>query len=161
MKLWKQLPWMKPEILQAMKKRDKLLKKAMKLTTGNTKRSTEWDSYRKARNEVVWMINRSKKEFYTESIVGSKGNSSKMWKSVNNILNRDKKSAAPRNIKVSGSDCSDPTEIAQAFCDFFANITTKYKSNLTPHHTDFRKLKQFTTMKLSGVPQFQISMTTK
>ena len=99
----------------------------MKSTTDNKKRSKEWDSYRKARNEVVWMINRSKREFYTESIVGSKGTSSKMWKSVNNILNRDKKSAAPRNINVNGSDCSDPNEIAH----FFANITTKYKSNLT------------------------------
>ena len=149
-KLCSQPPWMKPEILQAMKKRDKLLKEAMKSTTDNKKRSKEWKSYRKARNEVVWMINRSKREFYTESIVGSKGNSSEMWKSVNNILNRDKKSAAPRNIKVNGSDCSDPTEIAQAFCDFFANITTRYKSNLTPHQTDFRKVKQFTTVKVSG-----------
>ncbi|CAB3993520.1 Hypothetical predicted protein [Paramuricea clavata] len=98
-KLWRQPPWMKPEILSILKKRDRLLKEAINGSGKANRNTKEWRHYRKVRNEVVWLINRSKREFYRSSIEENEGHRGKMWNSTNGILKHDKKSSSPRSIK--------------------------------------------------------------
>jgi hypothetical protein len=50
-----------------------------------------------------------------------------MWKSINNILKRDKKLAASRLIKVNGEDVKDSHMIAESFCNYFSNIANVFR----------------------------------
>ena len=77
-KLWRQPPWMTPQILSAMREHD-----AIKTSGKQNRNSNEWPCYRKARSEVLWKINRSKHEFYRASIKENEGQPGKMWKSIN------------------------------------------------------------------------------
>lgn len=91
-KRWRQQKWMKLEILQDMKKRDKLLQLARNSCDKECKTTAEWKSYRKVRNEIVWAINRNKREHYLTCLEENNKNSKKMWESIDNILRRNKKS---------------------------------------------------------------------
>ena len=75
---------MKPEILSAMKNRDCLLQKAIKIPGKSNRNTEEWrlSTRRAAPNRVMWEINRSKREYYIKSIEDSKGKPDKMWKSI-------------------------------------------------------------------------------
>ena len=81
-------------------------------------------------------INRSKRdlpEFYRTSIEENEEaeeQPGKMWKSINDIMRRDKKSAVSRMIKVNGKDIKDSRMIAESFCNYFSNITNDFRSKV-------------------------------
>ena len=130
-----------------MKDRDHLLQKAITISGKSNRNTEEWRQYRAARNRVVWEINRSKREYYIKSIEDSKGKPDKMWKSINNILNGNKKSPPLRSIKVDEVEVEDPSAIAESFCNYFANITAKFNIKKPSTNTCFTKLKEFVKSK--------------
>ena len=107
-------------------------------------------------------FNRCKREFYRASIEESKGQPSKMCKSINEILKRDKKSSAPRMIRVDGwRDIKDSLGIAESFCGYFSNIAAKYRLKSPSIKPGFKKLKQFIEERLHHDTRFQIPNVTE
>ena len=63
-------------------------------------------------------------------------------------------------INIDGYKTTDPSEITTAFCNFFANITTEYRSSTATGQPDFVKVEKLLKEKLNGIPQFIIPMVT-
>ena len=113
-KRFSQPGWMSSEIRDAMNKRDKLLKQA------NLDR-TKLIDYRLARNVVVHMIKKAKRDHLIEVLSKNGSNASAVWKLYNNI-------AKPKDFKnppmvVNGTTLSEHCDIANAFNEYFVNIS--------------------------------------
>ena len=75
--------WLSPKILQLMKSRDHLLKKA--------KRSNDpldWSALRRAEITVTTAIRTAKKNFFYESFRESRGNSKKLWSALKDLTGK-------------------------------------------------------------------------
>ena len=110
------VPWMTKELADLMKDRDYHHKKARGLKSGY-----HWNMFCKLRNEVRSNIKKSKSTYYINLINESKGNSSKLWKAVNEAL-PDHPSNPITSLNHNGMSVTSSTGIASAFDDFFTNI---------------------------------------
>ena len=60
------------------------------------------------------------------------------WKTLNNLLGRNKKSKLPDFFKdTDGNKITDSNEIANNFNDFFTNIGTKSADKITPPDSNY------------------------
>ena len=60
------------------------------------------------------------------------------WKTLNNVLGRNKKSKLPDFFKdTDGNKITDSNEIADNFNDFFTNIGTKLADKITPPDSNY------------------------
>ena len=71
-------PWMNYEILEKIKLKNKLWSKVTKVK--NCSRTQE---YKKVRNEVTSLINKSKQDYYKNSFEKCKNDSKKIWGKIN------------------------------------------------------------------------------
>ena len=54
------------------------------------------------------------------------------WKILNEVVNGKRSSKKPPHFfKINGQDVSDPTEIANHFCDYFTNIGPNLANKIT------------------------------
>jgi predicted RNase H-like nuclease len=79
-----QVPWMNSKISEAMQDRDYHHRKAVK-----SNKTYHWNMYKKLRNFVNKAVKSAKSKYYCELIEQSKGDSSRIWKVVNEVLSRD------------------------------------------------------------------------
>ena len=101
-------PWLSDEILHLMNVRN-MKQKALKLNRHNIILQQE---YKILKTRVKNMLSVARNEFYKEKLNNSKGNSSAMWKLLNELIpNKDKNSS---NVSL-----DNKTEL---FNDFFANV---------------------------------------
>ena len=139
-------PWMNDKIAEAMRHRNYPLRKAQ---TSNS--TYHWGMYRKLRNFVNREIKSSKSNYYCNLIEEGKGDSSLVWKAVNEASSRNVSSSIPQCILSSGVQYTDPKSIATALNDYFAsvgrlleekvsqslNYVNPVKLNVTEPATDF------------------------
>ena len=78
--------------------------------------------YRKLRNFVNREINSSKSNHYCNLTEESKGDSSMIWKAVNEASSRNVSSSIPQCIISSGVQYTDPKSIAKTLNDYFASV---------------------------------------
>ena len=90
-------PWMNNKIAEAMRDRNYHLRKAQKSNS-----TYHWGMYRKLRNFVNREIKSSKSNYYCNLIEESKGDSSMVWKAVNEASSRNVSSSIPQYIIASG-----------------------------------------------------------
>ena len=83
-----------------MYRRDHLHSKAIKYSAQSL-----WDEYRKLRNYITYLINKSKRVFFTTRIQQSKGNLGQMWHTLNEALN--KPSISNSSINLSPDNVND------------------------------------------------------
>ena len=76
----KQAPWMTREVLQHLHRRDSLLKKA-KISA----LPADWEIYKIARNKATNAIKSAKTKFYNNCFEESKGNASRIWKTIKSL----------------------------------------------------------------------------
>ena len=74
-------PWLTRELLESIKTKNKLYKK---LVNNTTKTDTDWIHYKKYKNKLTHLIEQSKRKYFKMKIINSKGNSKKLWKTINN-----------------------------------------------------------------------------
>ena len=110
-------PWMNNKIAEAMRDRNYHLRKAQKSNS-----TYHWGMYRKLRNFVNREIKSSKSNYYCNLIEESKGDSSMVWKAVNEASSRNVSSSIPQYIISSGVQCNDPKSIAKALDNYFASV---------------------------------------
>ena len=110
-------PWMNNKIAEAMRDRNYHLRKAQK-----TNSTYHWRMYRKLRNFVNREIKSSKSNHYCNLIEEGKGDSSMIWKAVNEASSRNVSSSIPQCIISSGVQYTDPKSIATTLNDYFASV---------------------------------------
>ena len=136
--------WMSPEILDAMKCRDR------HKSVGNDTEYKIW------RNKVIKLINNSKKAQYQTFIDNNKGNPGSIYKIFQEVgagkgLHRQ---STVKSVKVGDTHIEDSTEMANEFSNFFVNIASKLKEPVINTHHD--KLREFCRAKLPAGTKFVI-----
>lgn len=109
--------WMNNKINEAMKDRDFHHRRAVK-----TNSAYHWSNYRRLRNLVNRKIKSAKSKYYCELIKEAKGDSSKIWKAVNEASSRNVKSSSPTCIMADGVQLTSPSSIATAMNIYFSSI---------------------------------------
>ena len=99
-------PWVSPDIVKLMYRRDFLHKKAV-----SSKDQTLWKEYQRARNNVNAAITLAKTRYYDDAIDHNKNNPRMMWKKINELI-RDKKKNVSCNHGIS----------AYSFNEYFSKV---------------------------------------
>lgn len=83
----------------------------------------------------------TKNKYFHEVFMSQRGDMKKTWRTINDTLNRNKKkNEFPKEFQVNNESITDPTNIANHFNDFFANIGTHLSNNieLNDHTQSFK-----------------------
>ena len=73
-----------------------------------------WSSYAKQRNRVTKLIRNAIQDQYKEIVENSKGDPKKMWKTINNALNKDRQSTVLSNINEGGKVLTKDLDLLEA-----------------------------------------------
>ena len=142
--------WITPDILDAMKCRDR------HKSLGNENEFKYW------RNKVANMIRKAKQEKYQTYIETNKGKPGSIYKLFQEVGAgkdcRNQSEIGSVNTE-EGSYTEDPSEIANMFNDFFVNAASKLKEPINPSNHD--KLKEFCNGKISNDTTFEIPSVNK
>ena len=118
--------WFDGEILEEIRKRDKLHKKYK-----NYKLEEDGVQYRSSRNKVQTLINTKKQKYIQNSLEENKRNSKKLWKNLKNLgLPSKIKSNSKINLNIDGKLNSNDADIADHFNSFFSTLAAKLVEKL-------------------------------
>ena len=79
------------------------------------------------------MIKNAKRAYYEKKIDAAKNNQKATWKLINEVINkRTRSSSLPSRFKTGSSSLTDPKDIANSFCKYFATIGSELASKI-PH----------------------------
>ena len=121
-------PWITQGLLKSIKTKDKLYKKYINKPTTENK-----IKYTKYRNHLNILLRVSKKSHITSEIETNKFNMKNTWKTLNNVLGRNKQTRLPDFFKDNdGNKITDSSEIASNFNSFFTNIGTNLAEKISP-----------------------------
>ena len=140
------LPWMNSQISDSMKERDWAHRKARKSNSAR-----HWSMYAKLRNKVNGLVRTSKSKYYCDMIEEAKGDSDKVWKTVNKACNRNSSSESIQCIISDGVQHITSQSIASSMNSFFASIGRILASRI---QTPVLNLKS-----ISKHPLFQFELT--
>ena len=111
-------PWVTPGILKSISKKNQYYKKFLK-----TKNTFWYQRYKLYRDILNRLIRKSKNNFQSAYFEKFKNNSKKIWKGINNLLNKSSnKSSEDINLNINGNLVNDKTKVANHFNEFFTGI---------------------------------------
>ena len=128
------MPWMTKALLVSTRKKNKLYKRFM------AKRNPTRESrYKKYKNKLIHLIKAAKKAYYEKRFDAIKNNQKATWKLINEVINkRMPPSSLPSSFKTGSCTLTDPKDIANSFCKFFANIGPELASKIPNLNVSFR-----------------------
>ena len=95
----------------------------------------EWNTFKRARNNVNNAIKNAKKSYYLNSFTACDGNSRKTWELINEVTGRKSEKAIINELEFEDKKLPDSTEIAEDFNKFFAKIGPKLSENIEDNDT--------------------------
>ena len=129
----KESPWMTTDILQSIRKRDRLKLKAKK-----SKSLVDWEKYKKARNNVTNNIRQAKRNFISTNIESAVGDVKKVWKTLRYLAPEKKADNGASSIKINDSYVHGQ-EMSNAFNEYFSKIGKtlhkNFPANVKKRHT--------------------------
>ena len=132
-------PWITPEILKSIKKRDKLLRLYIKSKEINRKEELHTE-YKKLRNKIVTSIRNSKKKHFQNYFTENAKDIRKTWTGIKNIINiRTSTKGQPTSILIDNEMETDPTKIAEGFNVYFSSIAEKLQQDISFGDNNFSK----------------------
>ena len=136
--------WLSDEILTAPKEGDRLKKK---LEKGRIQRM----SFTAARNKVVRLIEKAKKEAVINEIDNSKLNSRVLWKPLKSIFpTKAKQMSRINSLTKDGTSYSTPEEISHVFNEHFISKADNIIDNTINTEPDLTSLVDFENRKKDG-----------
>ena len=128
--------WFHAEIHEELESRDKLLAKFKK----SSRKSTDHENYKKARNKVQYLINDKKKTFVVGKLNENIGKPKELWKPLKS-LGLPSKQASPSTICLEkGRSLSfDSKTNAEIFKDFYSNLASDLLKKLPSPPNKFGK----------------------
>ena len=112
----------------------------------------DWNNFKRARNNVNNAIKNAKKSYYLKSFTACDGNSRKTWEIINEVMGCKSEKAIINKLEFEDKKLTDPTEIAEGFNKFFAEIGPKLSENIEDADTCFD---EFLNQSVSGNFSFQ------
>ena len=110
------------------------------------KATKDFTLYKSTRNHCVSLIRNAKQTYYQSCIINSKGDSSKLWKHLNQLAPRESKST-PTILKEGNTSLTSATDICESLNNYFSTIVQQYLP-VNTHAPDFNQLKNFVNSKL-------------
>ena len=111
-------PWLTSCLRDAIRKKNKLYYKSVKIKCIRTKR--EYEVYR---NQLRKLMRAAEKKYYTDQIMENKQNSKKLWSIIKHVINKNKRIKFQDKFKLNdGSYTTDMKIICEKFNDFFINV---------------------------------------
>ena len=107
--------WFSSEIKEAIDKRNKC------------KKNKDTENYRIWRNQVVKLIKQGKSNYYKHAIIDNKGNTSKMWRYMNDMIGK-KRTRSPNTLQIGKEMITDQHEVVEQFNQHFANVADRLLS---------------------------------
>lgn len=111
-------PWMTKGLLKSVNRKNRLYKMTLRNPSVEVQAK-----YKKYKNKLNHCIRLAKKNYYAEKIAINRNNMKSTWNTISEVLNRRKsKKQLPSIFKLADKLISDPSKIANKFCDYFTNI---------------------------------------
>ena len=113
-------PCITRSIANSVMRKNKLYKKYLHHPTANNE-----NTYKRYKNKLNHIIKGAKKKYYEEQLISYKGNSKLLWKTLNNIMNKQKSNRILPNEFIGSNNenvLSNPYIIANKFNDYFVNV---------------------------------------
>lgn len=141
--------WINSEITTAIKMRDRFhqLKNV--------------EQYRIWRNKVKILIQKSKKEFYAETINNNHRNPKQLWQNLHDITNKSSKHQTYFIHDEDGTPILDPEVTANKFNDYFTSVC---KTHTSAHKTELptsTKLNDYVRSKIPAETEFKVLNVTE
>lgn len=134
----KRKPWITIGIIKSIKIRDNLYQNY--LTSNN---AIVKNIYVRYRNKINSLIKQAKSSYYKTQIEQAGNNSKTIWNTINESINKCRKSTGPTEIKNDNNILiNDKKAIAENFNNFFANIGNKVTHNLGNKNSYNSKIKR-------------------
>jgi len=124
-------PWITNGLLNSIKMKNSIYKSMM-----ITRDDSQTILYKKYRNKLTNLLKIAEKSYYKKQLENSKSNLSKMWKTLNNIINRRKNSIHSIVFKHNNCNVSNNVDIANHFNNYFLHAPNDLCKNLPPASKD-------------------------
>ena len=133
-------PWITKGILNSIRKQKKLYLEQLHNNTPTAK-------YKAYRNQLQKIIRKAKMSYFREKCKEYKQNSHKLWKLIQEILNKTlNKGESIKAININGVLSYDPTTITNEFCKHFSSIGETFAKKIFPSSKEISEY-------LNSIPQ--------
>ena len=136
-KIFKKKPWLTNGLLTSINKKRAMFNKLRKHKLKNKDTHEIYQKYKQHRNCINTLKKISKMNFYKKYFETNYNNSKKVWKGINQLLNKQKKSHKDIFLEDNGL-ITDPKSVANRFNDYFINIADKLSSKIVNKNTRFQ-----------------------
>lgn len=113
-------PWMSPALLKSVKTKSKLYKKYLKDPTYENKKS-----YNTYNNKFKTIMKKAEKLYYSNKLLNCNDSNSKIWKCINNILNKNNNIHNETTIKLMndmGKNSNNIETVPNRFNNYFVDV---------------------------------------
>ena len=111
-------PWCSKGLFRSIKRKNKLYRRYLSDPTLSNE-----SSYKTCKNKLTHSLRIAISLYYTKKLDERKSNIKATWKILNEVINKKRSQLKfPSSFKVDNTEISDPTEIANRFCNYFSNI---------------------------------------
>ena len=121
----KRTPWITKQLLLSKRNKNLLKKKALK-----SKDENDWLTFKSARNSHNKLIKSSIRHHYDVEIRNNQGNTKHMWKSINNLIHKSKKSQNITDICNKNGEIINTPGIPNAFNNHFTDLGFNLSQNI-------------------------------
>ena len=126
-------PWITKSLLASVRKKNKLYRQLLR--SPNPTRELQYKSYR---NKLTHLIRIAKRHYYDQRFASAKNDLKETWKLINEVINKRKcRPPFPSSFRSDGSILTDPVEIANGFCNYFANVGPNLAAKIPPVNSSF------------------------
>ena len=152
-------PWMTIGILKSIKYRDKLYKKLKLMDNSSVAYSNCNTNLRTYKGILQKCIRAAKIDYYRNKFENDRNNIRKTWKTINEIMNRNKKSSVfPSHFIINGNKISDKEFIANNFNSFFANVGPNLSNTIRTNST--KSVKSYLKIAINSTFSFNMITST-
>ena len=121
-------PWLSKSILKSITKKNSLFRKLYKNFT-----ESNLEVYKKYRNTLNRTIKLAKETYYKETIDSAKGDSKKLWKIIDTLINsKNKEKNFSQKLDIEGKKVRDSQVICNNLNLYFANIGKNLAKSIRP-----------------------------
>jgi Skp family chaperone for outer membrane proteins len=124
-------PWITKGILTSIENKNKMYK-SLKV---NGDKSIEHE-YKKIKNKLGNLLRQAEKRYYKDLLDKNKSNLSRMWQTLNQVINRKKKIRENTTFKHNNREISSDADISNHFNQYFLNVAKNLNSNVPSNSMD-------------------------
>ena len=136
-KNFKKKPWLTNGLLTSINKKRAMFNKLRKDKLKNKDTHEIYKKYKYHRDRINLLKKLSKMNFYRKYFETNYNNSKNVWKSINQLLNKQTRSHKDIFLEENGL-ITDPKLVANKFNNYFINIADKLSSKIVNKNTKFQ-----------------------